>query len=261
MASTHDAAGYWEVATDGGVFSFGDAPFHGSTGNIELNKPIVGMAVTPDGGGYWLVASDGGIFAFGTPASTGAQGTSSSTSRSSAWCPPTTGRATGSSPPTAASSPSATPVSSARWRVAPADPDRRRGAVARRGRVLVLGADGTRYVFGDVPAVGSPPTPRRRAAIKSPMTGLIPDFTGEGFDAVNGSGQAFATGDAPDFGDVTTAVPGHQAMRSASPPPRAERRPSASAGKPAQATERPQPTGVDAGFAASSRRRSPRLLP
>jgi hypothetical protein len=47
------------------VFSFGDASFHGSTGNVHLNKPVVGMAATPDGRGYWLVASDGGVFAFG----------------------------------------------------------------------------------------------------------------------------------------------------------------------------------------------------
>jgi hypothetical protein len=53
------------VAADGGIFSFGDAAFYGSTGAITLNKPIVGMASTPDGGGYWLVASDGGIFSFG----------------------------------------------------------------------------------------------------------------------------------------------------------------------------------------------------
>jgi hypothetical protein len=53
------------VATDGGIFSFGDAKFFGSTGAIHLNKPIVGMASTPSGKGYWLVASDGGIFSFG----------------------------------------------------------------------------------------------------------------------------------------------------------------------------------------------------
>jgi hypothetical protein len=58
-------APYWEVASDGGIFSFGGAQFYGSTGSIHLNQPIVGMAATPDGGGYWLVASDGGIFAFG----------------------------------------------------------------------------------------------------------------------------------------------------------------------------------------------------
>jgi hypothetical protein len=57
--------GYWMVATDGGLFSFCDARFFGSTGAIHLNRPVVGMAPTPDGGGYWLVASDGGIFSFG----------------------------------------------------------------------------------------------------------------------------------------------------------------------------------------------------
>ncbi len=45
MASTPDGRGYWEVASDGGVFSFGDAPFVGSLGGTVLNKPMVGMAV------------------------------------------------------------------------------------------------------------------------------------------------------------------------------------------------------------------------
>jgi hypothetical protein len=53
------------VASDGGIFSFGDAKFYGSTGDIVLNKPIVGMAASPTGKGYWMVASDGGIFSFG----------------------------------------------------------------------------------------------------------------------------------------------------------------------------------------------------
>jgi outer membrane protein assembly factor BamB len=57
--------GYWTAATDGGVFAYGNAHFFGSTGNIHLNQPIVGMAATPGGGGYWMVASDGGVFAFG----------------------------------------------------------------------------------------------------------------------------------------------------------------------------------------------------
>jgi len=60
-----DPSGYYLTASDGGVFTFGNLPFCGSTGAIELNKPVVGMAGTPDGGGYWLVASDGGIFSFG----------------------------------------------------------------------------------------------------------------------------------------------------------------------------------------------------
>jgi len=53
------------VASDGGIFTFGDAGFYGSTGAMTLNQPIVGIGVTPSGNGYWLVASDGGIFTFG----------------------------------------------------------------------------------------------------------------------------------------------------------------------------------------------------
>ena len=59
------APGYWQVGSDGGIFSFGGAQFYGSTGSMQLNKPVVGMAATPDGNGYWLVASDGGVFAYG----------------------------------------------------------------------------------------------------------------------------------------------------------------------------------------------------
>ena len=53
------------VARDGGIFSFGDTRFFGSTGAIRLNQPIVGMAATPSGHGYWFVAGDGGVFSFG----------------------------------------------------------------------------------------------------------------------------------------------------------------------------------------------------
>jgi L,D-peptidoglycan transpeptidase YkuD (ErfK/YbiS/YcfS/YnhG family) len=65
MTPAHGGHGYWLVASDGGIFSFGAATFRGSTGAIHLNRPIVGMAATPDGLGYWLAASDGGIFSFG----------------------------------------------------------------------------------------------------------------------------------------------------------------------------------------------------
>ena len=44
MASTPSGAGYWQVASDGGIFTFGDANFGGSEGASPLNKPIVGMA-------------------------------------------------------------------------------------------------------------------------------------------------------------------------------------------------------------------------
>ena len=44
MASSPSGKGYWLVASDGGVFNYGDAPFAGSAGGTVLNKPVVGMA-------------------------------------------------------------------------------------------------------------------------------------------------------------------------------------------------------------------------
>jgi hypothetical protein len=65
MVPSQDRHGYWLVASDGGVFSYGDSHFYGSTGSLVLNRPIVGMHPTRDQAGYWLVASDGGVFSFG----------------------------------------------------------------------------------------------------------------------------------------------------------------------------------------------------
>ena len=52
--------GYWMVASDGGIFTFGTAGFFGSKGGQPLDQPVVGMARTPsrprllDGGfGRW----------------------------------------------------------------------------------------------------------------------------------------------------------------------------------------------------------------
>jgi hypothetical protein len=74
MASTPDGRGYWLVASDGGIFTFGDAGFYGSEGGQPLNQPIVGMAAMPDGRGYWLIASDGGVFTFGDGSFFGSMG-------------------------------------------------------------------------------------------------------------------------------------------------------------------------------------------
>jgi hypothetical protein len=66
--------GYWMVGSDGGIFSFGTAAFHGSEGGVTLNAPVVGMAATPTGGGYWEVAADGGVFTFGNATYYGSMG-------------------------------------------------------------------------------------------------------------------------------------------------------------------------------------------
>ena len=59
--------GYLLAASDGGIFAFGGAAFHGSMGGRPLAAPVVGLAGDRTSGGYWEAAADGGVFAFGAP--------------------------------------------------------------------------------------------------------------------------------------------------------------------------------------------------
>jgi hypothetical protein len=77
IASTPSGKGYWLVGKDGGVFSFGNASYLGSTytlgltgltGSHPLNKPVVGIASVSDVNGHqgiYLWAADGGVFNLG----------------------------------------------------------------------------------------------------------------------------------------------------------------------------------------------------
>jgi hypothetical protein len=58
------------AASDGGVFTFGDARFFGSAVPPgPVMHSVVGIAPTPSGHGYWLATTTGAVFAFGdTPA-------------------------------------------------------------------------------------------------------------------------------------------------------------------------------------------------
>jgi hypothetical protein len=47
IATTPNGKGYWLVASDGGVFAFGDARFFGSMGGHTLDAPVFSMAPTP----------------------------------------------------------------------------------------------------------------------------------------------------------------------------------------------------------------------
>ena len=77
MAATPDGNGYWLVAADGGIFTFGDAAFYGSTGGVAPQRARSwAWRPTPDGNGYWLVAADGGIFTFGDAGFHGSHGAS-----------------------------------------------------------------------------------------------------------------------------------------------------------------------------------------
>jgi 3D (Asp-Asp-Asp) domain-containing protein len=65
MAGTRSGNGYWLVAADGGIFTFGDAAYKGSSAARTVTQPIAGMTATGSGHGYWLVGRDGSIFSFG----------------------------------------------------------------------------------------------------------------------------------------------------------------------------------------------------
>ena len=71
---TPSGDGLWLVASDGGVFTQGDAGFFGSTGDLRLRSPVVDLVPTATGRGYWLVAADGGVFSFGDAVFHGSMG-------------------------------------------------------------------------------------------------------------------------------------------------------------------------------------------
>jgi hypothetical protein len=67
MAASPTGAGYWMVASDGGIFSFGDTEFRGTVAQLGRTD-VVGMARTVTGEGYWLAAADGTVWPFGDAA-------------------------------------------------------------------------------------------------------------------------------------------------------------------------------------------------
>ena len=75
MAASPSGHGYWLVASDGGIFTYGDAGFDGSAGLPPPRQADRGDAgARRAGGGYWLVASDGGIFSYGDAVFNGSTG-------------------------------------------------------------------------------------------------------------------------------------------------------------------------------------------
>ena len=75
MVPSSDGGGYFMVASDGGVFAFGDARFEGSCPGMGGCSGAA-VAVVPDasGNGYWLVTQSGSVYAFGDASFYGAPG-------------------------------------------------------------------------------------------------------------------------------------------------------------------------------------------
>jgi len=78
MVPSADGGGYFMVASDGGVFAFGDAKFAGSCPGIGGCSGAA-VAVMPDasGNGYWVVTKTGHVYTFGDAVNFGSPGTQS----------------------------------------------------------------------------------------------------------------------------------------------------------------------------------------
>ena len=197
--STAAAAGYQLIASDGGVFSFGDKQFAGSTGGMHLNSPVVAAAASCGHDGYWLAAADGGVFNFGDAGFYGSMGAvklnapivgmASSGSGKGYWMVASDGGIfnfgdadfKGSAGKITLNSPivgmAATPSGKGYWLVA---------------------SDGGIFNYGDAGFFGS------TGAIKlnKPIVGMAATPTGLGYWMVASDGGIFSFGDAKFFGST-----------------------------------------------------------
>ncbi len=159
--------GYWLVGSDGGIFSFGSASFHGSMGGIPLQRPVVGITPTADRKGYWLVASDGGIFSFGDSAFYGS-------------IPGVGLHPAGSGLPNSLDAPIVGMVPSS----------------TGHGYFMVA-SDGGVFAFGDAHFEGSCPG---IGGCYGTAVAVMPDSSGRGYWLVTNKGAVYGFGDAPGYG-------------------------------------------------------------
>ena len=196
MASTRSGSGHWLVASDGGIFTSGDAHFEGSAAAIKLNRPIVGMAATPSGHGYWLVASDGGIFTFGDAhfyGSTGAlrlnkpiDGMAATPSGHGYWL--------------VASDGGIFSFCDARFHGSTGAIKLNRPivgmAATRSSGYWLVASDGGIFSFGDAHFEGS------AAAMNEPIVGMAPDPSGHGYWLAASDGSVFSFGNTGFYGST-----------------------------------------------------------
>ena len=209
------AHGYWLVGSDGGIFSFGSAQFYGSTGNLHLQRPVVGIVPTADRGGYWLDASDGGVFSYGDtqfygsipglglhPAGSGLPNSlnasivgmvSSHDQRGYFMVASDGGVFAFGDAHFAGSCPGIGGCSGAAVAVMP--------DASGNGYWLIT-ATGSIYAFGDAPYLGAP------GAQSSPITSAVATPSGHGYWILDGDGQVFAYGNAAQMGNVAAGATG-----------------------------------------------------
>jgi hypothetical protein len=208
-------AGYRFVASDGGIFSFGNLPFCGSMGGMQLNQPIVGMAASATGGGYWSVASDGGLFAFGDAGfhgSTGAMrlnrpivGMAATRTGGGYWLVASDGGLFAFGDAGFHGSTGAMPLNR---------PIVGMAATATGGGYWLVASDGGIFAFGEARFHGSTGAMR----LNRPIVGMAATPSGNGYWLVASDGGIFAFGDAA-FHGSTGALALNQPVVGISPTP------------------------------------------
>ena len=67
VSASQPAAGYLLLTRGGGIYNFGNSPFHGSAAPLHPSSPVIAMTADPLTGGYWLARADGGVYSFNAP--------------------------------------------------------------------------------------------------------------------------------------------------------------------------------------------------
>jgi Cysteine-rich secretory protein family len=240
VPSSAAAVGYYVLGNDGGIFSYGNAPFYGSIPGLHLAVHAALMSLTPDQAGYWILTTDGGVYTFGDAHY---EGSANGTNLTAVDLKPTndglgywilgangTVDAYGDAQPFG----SATDISGTAVKLVPT-PDSHgywiltttgsiysfgdaayHGSLAALGindtavsmastadgnGYWILGADGGIFSFGDAAYHGSVPGLGCQTA-----TGvqLIATHTGDGYYILSSDGRVFPFGDAPSYGQPFT---------------------------------------------------------
>jgi hypothetical protein len=165
MVPSFDDRGYFMVASDGGVFAFGDATFEGSCPGIGgCSGSAVDVMPYQSGKGYWLVTSTGNVYAFGNAPHLGSPGQQSS--------PITSGVSMTVFPP---------------------------------GNTVygywILDADGQVFNYGSALTPGQVPAGLVGGA--NPATAIFTTSDDAGFWVASAQGKVFPFGDAPNDGDMS----------------------------------------------------------